>query len=140
MAEPWGDPSTSPVPCDLDQGHATSSALSLQLMGTALAGQTSPRTSAPSSRACRVCGTGEDYARGRGGGDKWLPRLPELARIPCGFAKQGRPVLSRLGTRPGMEAGGAAGQIFDPGDMRLSCHQELVGLDLLTQVLGFSAT
>jgi hypothetical protein len=72
MSEPWGDPSTSPVPCEARRSHATSSALSLQLMGTAVTRRRLPDPTHPARAPAFVVGTGDDYASGFAGGDKFF--------------------------------------------------------------------
>jgi hypothetical protein len=70
MSDPWGNPSTSPLPRGHQKPHGGIGAIA-PADGYRSCQPTPSRTGAPSSRACRSCGTGKKSSRLARGGDNF---------------------------------------------------------------------
>mgnify|MGYP001815320784 CR=1 FL=1 len=102
MSDPWGNPSTSPLPRGHQKPHGGIGAIA-PADGYSSCQPTPSRTGAPSSRACRSCGTGEQYAGQGHGGDIFFeadrppgtaPAVHVPARVCNSQSERGRRVAS----------------------------------------------
>ena len=136
MSEPWGDPSTSPLSCEVRDLHATGSALSLQLMGTALASQTSSRVPHPARATARCAGLGRIMLERAGAGISSVSARQHTvrgsapgSRPKAGMTSRGDAVRGDYGRGVGASGGKRRGGVWGGWSLRCAHVARLVVAD-----------